>query len=250
MIWVIAGTEKGRVVTERLLQSGYRVVATTSTSFGSSLISENENLLLRHGALDSSGMENLVKEHGIKLIIDASHPYSEEVKYNVHHAAEKMGIPILELGRAQVSIAGAVEFDSYSGAADYVSEKKGNVLLTIGSKNIRYFHERGKQKIYARVLPVESSLAACADAGFPPDRIIAMQHTFSLEFEKALMKEFQIKYLVTKESGVEGGVIEKTEAAIQSGIEIIVIKRPVTGGVSTYFDIDEIIAKTGEIING
>lgn len=250
MIWVIAGTEKGRILVEKLLDSGYNVLATTSTSYGSSLITKRDNLTLRDGALDRRGMEGIVRELEVKLIMDASHPYSEEVKGNARHVSEKTGIPLLELGRIEVSIPGAVEFDSFSEAADYLSVKEGNVLLTIGSKNVRYFHETEKQKIYARVLPLESSVAECAEAGFTPDRIIAMKHAFSLEFEKAVMNEFDIKFLVTKESGIEGGIIEKTEAATQSGIEIVVIKRPAVVNTSIYFEIDKMIKRADEILNG
>lgn len=250
MIWVIAGTEKGRALTERLNESGYHVVVTTSTSYGSSLIDGRKNVLIRHGELDSAGMEGLVEELGVRLIIDASHPFSEGVKRNLLGVTEKTGTPLLELGRAPVSIPGAVLFDTFQDAADYLKGKDGNVLLTIGSRNLKYFHESGTGKMYARVLPVENSMAACAEAGFTPDRILAMKHPFSREFEKALMKELGIRYLVTKESGAEGGVLEKTGAALESGLEVIVIKRPASLSENVYFDIEQIVKKAGEILNG
>ena len=250
MIWVIAGTEKGRLLAERLSDSGYAVIATTSTSYGSSLFGERKNLEIRYGALDKDGMMKLIDESGVKLMIDSTHPYAEEVKENARYVSEKTAVPLLELGRVNVEIPGAVEFNSYSDAADYLRMKEGNVLLTIGSKNTGYFRESAGQKIYARVLPVESSVAACREAGYTPDRIIAMKHPFSLEFEKALMKELDIKYLVTKESGFEGGVVEKTGAAIQCGVEIVVIRRPEHAAENIFFDIDEIIIRAGEILNG
>ena len=106
------------------------------------------------------------------------------------------------------------------------------------------------QKVYARILPLVSSLSLCIDEGYAPDRIIAMKHAFSIDFEKALIKELDIKYLVTKESGAEGGIVEKGEAAIQSGIEVIVIKRPQRSGAEIFFDMDKLIIRTGEILNG
>jgi precorrin-6x reductase len=247
---VIAGTEKGRILIGKLLLSGYNVLATTATSYGSSLIAPDENLTIIDFPLDKSEMKKIAEEYKVRLIIDASHPYSEEVKNNALHVSETTGITLLELGRAHVVIPGAAEFDSYSGAADYLLGKDGNVLLTIGSKNLKYFREREKQKIYARILPLESSLLLCAQSGFVPERIIAMKHIFSTDFEKALMREFDIKYLVTKESGTEGGIMEKAEAAAQSGVEIIVIKRPVREPDNIFFNMDEIIIRAGEIVNG
>jgi precorrin-6A/cobalt-precorrin-6A reductase len=247
---VIAGTAMGRVLIEKLLVSGYNVLATTATSYGSSLITPDKNLHIKSIPLDKSGMKKLADEFKVRLIIDASHPYSEEVKKNVQYVSKTECIPLLEFGRGPVVIPGAAEFDSYSAAADYLHGKDGNVLLTIGSKNLNFFKESEAQKIYARVLPLESSLSLCAQSGFFPERIIAMKHTFSVEFEKALMKEFHIKYLVTKESGIEGGVTEKTEAAVQSGIEIIVINRPVRELDNVFYNIDELILMAGIIING
>ncbi len=250
MIWVIAGTEKGRVLIEKLLASDYNVLATTATTYGGSLIIPDKNLHMKDTPLDKSEMTKLALELKVRLIIDASHPYSEEVKKNALHVSETIGIPLLELGRFPVNVPGSLEFNSYSDAADYLSGREGNVLLTIGSKNIRYFRETEKQKIFARVLPLDSSLALCAQSGFLPERIIAMKHTFSVDFEKALIREFDIKYLVTKESGAEGGVVEKAEAASQSGVVIIVIRRPVRETENIFYNIDELILRAGEIIHG
>ena len=146
---MIAGTEKGRLLSEKLSDSGYSVVATTSTSYGSSLFAERKNLVIRSGALNKDGMMALVKELDVKLIIDSSHPYAEEVKENVQYISESTGVPVVELGRMSVRVHGAVEFDSYTDAADYLRGKMGNVLLTIGSKNAGCFRETENQKIAA-----------------------------------------------------------------------------------------------------
>ena len=126
----------------RLIDEGHSVVATTATEYGSSLFSKMENLIVRHGALDRQGMDELIDEFGIKLSIDASHPYSGEVKSNSGYISVKRGIPLLELGRESVAVQGAVEFSAYGEAADYISHREGNVLLAIGSKNVGYFRGR------------------------------------------------------------------------------------------------------------
>ena len=53
-----------------------------------------------------------------------------------------------------------------------------------------------------------------------------MQGPFSLEMNRALIRQFDIKYLVTKESGRTGGFLEKIKAAEAEGITACVIGNP------------------------
>jgi precorrin-6A/cobalt-precorrin-6A reductase len=250
VIWVIGGTEKSRLLIERLLASGYQVLATTVTAYGASLLSGDENLTVRQGAIDAANMMKLVDEYRIRLIVDASHPYAEEVKRNVAYVSVEKEIPLLELGRQPVEVPGAVYCKNYIAAAEYVKEKEGNILLAIGSRNLKYFRETGCQKIFARVLPLQQSIAQCTEAGFTPDRIIAMQYTASVAFEMALMQELSVRYMITKESGAEGGLPEKADAAKQLGVEVIVIQRPARSDAELFFDIDALLTRTEEILHG
>jgi len=53
-----------------------------------------------------------------------------------------------------------------------------------------------------------------------------MQGPFSKELNKALYDHYGVNVMVTKESGKEGAVDEKVEAALEKGIEVIMIRRP------------------------
>ena len=53
-------------------------------------------------------------------------------------------------------------------------------------------------RLYPRVLPTPEGIAACEAANVPHRNIIAMQGPFSLALNKALITQFQIRYLVTK----------------------------------------------------
>ncbi|MBQ2670018.1 MAG: precorrin-6A/cobalt-precorrin-6A reductase, partial [Clostridia bacterium] len=81
-------------------------------------------------------------------------------------------------------------------------------------------------RAYARVLPTEESIGLCIDAGFKKERIIRAKPPFSKEENGALIREKNIKYLVTKRTGKSGGFMEKVEAARENGAECIIINRP------------------------
>ena len=76
------------------------------------------------------------------------------------------------------------------------------------------------------------SIEACEKAGLEHKNIIGMFGPFSTEMNEVLIKEFNIKYLVTKNSGSKGGFMEKIEAAANTGIKVILIDRPVEQGYS------------------
>ena len=72
--------------------------------------------------------------------------------------------------------------------------------------------------------------AAAVQAGVeyrrPHRNIIAMQGPFSLAMNKALITQFQIRYLVTKDGGAAGGFAEKVQAAADTGAQLVVLRRP------------------------
>lgn len=57
-----------------------------------------------------------------------------------------------------------------------------------------------------------------------------MQGPFSEALNLALIRQFQIKYLVTKDGGRNGGFSEKAAAAAAGGATLIVLRRPADSG--------------------
>jgi precorrin-6x reductase len=83
-----------------------------------------------------------------------------------------------------------------------------------------------QQRLYIRILPLPSSLEAVGKFNIPPHRIIAISSPLSMEMNRAIMKEYDIKTVVTKESGEAGGLPEKIQAASSLNIKLLVIERP------------------------
>jgi precorrin-6A/cobalt-precorrin-6A reductase len=94
------------------------------------------------------------------------------------------------------------------------------------------------------VLPAVYSIKKCLELGIPNENIVAMQGTFSSEFNKALMAEFNVDVVITKESGESGGTLSKLEAAAQLEIPVVMVKRPEIKQLKkskVYSDIPELI---------
>jgi precorrin-6A/cobalt-precorrin-6A reductase len=79
-----------------------------------------------------------------------------------------------------------------------------------------------------------------------------MEGTFSSRFNGILMEEFQIKVVLTKESGQSGGTMSKIQAALDQEVPVVVVMRPkieelkgklVFGEVDLL--VDEVISRCG-----
>ena len=121
---------------------------------------------------------------------------------------------------------------SAADAAAYLFGTKGNILLTTGSKELGAYAEIPRERMYVRVLPTHDSIAACEAADVPHRNIIAMFGPFSQRMNEAMLEQYHISYLVTKEAGRNGGFEEKLRAAKRCGVKAIVIRRPEDSGVT------------------
>ena len=100
------------------------------------------------------------------------------------------------------------------------------------------------ERLYPRVLPTLESIAACEAANIPHRNIIAMQGPFSFALNQAMMEQFHIRWLVTKDGGAAGGFDEKAAAASAAGAQLVVIRRPPEQGETAF----EVLKRCKEMI--
>ena len=110
-------------------------------------------------------------------------------------------------------------------AVSYLQSTEGNVLATTGSKQVDELCklEDFARRVYLRILPSEEMKAKCLALGFLPEHIICAQGPFSRKSNECILREYDIKYLLTKQSGKTGGYPEKAEAAHNCGVELVVL---------------------------
>lgn len=241
MIWMIGGTKNAIDICRLLLAKGYPMVVSVTTDYGRQLATLTGAEVIQ-GKLNAADMDGLIISRKVSLIVDASHPFAAEVSQNAISAAQRNGIAYVRFERPN-PVYEATYVADYAGAVDYLLMTTGNILLTTGSKNIDKFMPLGVDRLFARVLSSSDSIVMCEQAGLEASRIIGLSGVCSVELNAALMTQFNIRYLVTKESGVDGGVGEKVEAARRVGAEVVIIKRPKIHYPEIYSDQDSLIAQ-------
>ena len=224
-VLLFGGTGEGRALAEWLLAEGIPHTVCVATEYGETLLPPGAEA--RVGRMEQAEMEELMRAGGYALAVDATHPYAVAVTENIRSAAEAAGLPCLRLVRQAAGEEGCLRAADMAAAAQRLKELPGNVLLTTGSKELHHFAVPGlAERCYPRVLPMLDSLERCLTLGFPPKNIICMQGPFSKELNVALLRQYRIKTLVTKDTGGYGGFREKAEAAREAGCALLVVERP------------------------
>ena len=157
-----------------------------------------------------------------------------EVSKNIRAMCEKADIPCVRVLR-EGSAGGenAVWVKNIKEAAAYLADKKGNILITTGSKELDPYTRIPdyRRRCFLRVLSTKEAVEHAVSKGFEGKHLIAMQGPFSEGMNEQLLVHVKARYLVTKDSGKIGGFQEKMEAARKAGAVPVVIGRPQERGI-------------------
>lgn len=231
-IVIFSGTTEGRELSRRLSKLGAELCVCVATEYGSEEQGTLPGVTTRVGPLTAEKKRELLSDAA--LCVDATHPYATHVTASIREACRQAGCEYRRLLRAgsEIGAQDALLFDSAAQAADYLKTTQGNILLTTGAKELERYRELDSARLYPRILPSHESLAACEALGIPHRNIIAMQGPFSRQLNEALIRQYRIAWLVTKDGGAPGGFSEKAEAARAAGAGLIVLRRPPETGES------------------
>ena len=235
-ILIFGGTTEGRLLARELSRRGLPAWVSVATPLGAEELSGLPGITPLVGRKTAGEMAGLLQ--GFSRCVDATHPYAAEVSANIRTACAEAGVPLRRLLRDPGGSFTGIRVDSPEEAAACLSERAGNILLAIGAKGLPAFAGLDPTRLYPRVLPVEESLAACRRAGIPTRNIIALHGPFSRALNAAILEQYRIRWMVTKDGGAAGGFGEKLAAARDAGAELVIIGRP----EETGDDLEDVLA--------
>lgn len=230
-ILIFSGTTEGRTLAIRLSKSKIYCDVCVATEYGQEVMPTSKYIKVIKGRMTSKDMSQLIINGNYDACIDATHSYATIVSDNINESVEKVGIPLLCLKRQVLEYKEDCLIEGCKDVCECIEKLKeidGNILLTTGSKNLLEFceNESIRKRIIARVLPGIESIELCKESGLLGKQIIAMQGPFSVTLNEALIKEYNIKVMVTKASGTVGGMDSKLEAAKRCKIPCLIIEPP------------------------
>ena len=229
-VLLFAGTSEGRALAEACAGQPVTLYVSVVTAYGEELIPPAENVRVLAGRKDAAAIRALIAETGAKLLIDATHPYADHVTGTLQSVCAETGTEYLRLLRAEehAGTGECVFVKDTAEAVAYLNGTEGNVLLTVGSKELpAYTQVRDfADRLFARILPLPDGVAQSAALGYKGKHLICMQGPFTEELNAAMLRALDCRYLVTKDTGAAGGFPEKVAAARRCGVTVVVVARP------------------------
>ena len=205
---------------------------------------DSQQVTLHHGvritgAMTTDDIRRFCHEHDIRLIVDAAHPFAE----GLHRAVADTGLPVVRLETRVRGEKNAPDLTLCSDFDDAVRRlchdrpKRLLALTGVNSLSRLAGYWRGGGDMVARILRRQESLQKALAEGFPEEKLVYYEpeHTLpTVEEERALMERVECDAIITKQSGEEGGLPAKVEAAQALGLKIYVVKPPSLPAEWTY----------------
>jgi cobalt-precorrin-5B (C1)-methyltransferase len=214
MILVFGGTTEGRKAVEVLEEGGAPYFYSTKTG--------EQDITLQHGvridgALDEAAMMHFCTEHGIRMIVDAAHPFAALLHQTIAKTASALSLPVVRFERIYPPCDPAITWiDDYT----QIPRDIHSLLATTGVQSISKLKplEADGISIFYRILNRPSSIALALKQGATQAQLCYYDDPNDIPV--------QADAILLKESGLSGGFTEKVEAAKACGMRVIAIKRP------------------------
>lgn len=221
---VFSGTSEGREITEYLNNKGVETFVSVATEYGKDTMEDMAFVKIHSGRLEGYAMAEFIK--GCDFVIDATHPYAQNVTKNIVSICCDLNIEYIRLLREDIAFNNGITVNNIEEAVNYLKNTEGRIFVSTGSKELHFYSQIPdyKNRLVARVLPLEDSIEKIKDLGLK--NVIYGKGPFTYEENIEAFKKYSAKWLVTKSSGKNGGFEEKIEAAMALNMNIVVIKRP------------------------
>ena len=252
MILILGGTTEGRLAV--------RVADAAGSPYWYSTRGDLQQVECLHGthitgAMDEAAMTAFCAGHGIRLLVDAAHPFASELHRTVASVAESLDLPVVRVervypdfeagempgqaghdGRSQAGHDGCGQAAGHDSTvirwcddfADAMRQLEADgitrLLALTGVQTIGklrpYWSRHGDCRF--RILRREESLERAVREGFPAENLVYYEE----EDDAALIARLHPQAILTKESGESGGFPEKVAAARAAGIPVYAVRRP------------------------
>jgi len=171
----------------------------------------------------AEGLAEYLRAGGFDVLVDATHPFAQQISANAQSAASAVRIPLIAFSRPPWQpIAGDrwTNAGSLIAAAAALPREPSRVFLTVGRQSLIPFAVQPQHHYVIRVIDPPEIPAAMVNI-----EVVAGRGPFEIDAEIALLRAHRIDWLVTKNSGGKAASA-KLAAARALGIPVILVEQP------------------------
>ena len=239
-VLILGGTSEAYELAEKLVLEaggqGFRILTSLRGSTQTPRLPQGDHRIGGFGGVD--GLENFLREEEVSHVIDATHPFAEQISRNAVHACRSSQLPLIRLERPswepEFGDNWVLKLDLKS-AAEWLMNHPQRVLLTTGHRDLDVFRDAHESFFLIRTIEPVS-----LPEGFPDAENLIARGPFSKDEEIALTRSWKISLLLCKNSGGEAS-FAKLLAARELSIPVLMVKRPELPEVSQTESIDEVV---------
>ena len=227
MVLIFGGTTEGKRVAHLLDVIGQAYIYSTKTDAHQEV--KGKRIV---GAMNQGAIAQFCVDNGVKIIVDAAHPFAVELHSNIHQAALSLGIKVIRYDRVfpdYSACANVRYFESYDAVrTEVLSSGFQKILALTGVQTILLLKPVWEQKTcYFRILETPLSKQKARASGIDQDYIIPMNPKADDGALSHIVDDLEIDLMLSKESGESGLVETKISTAEQCGIPLWIVRRPV-----------------------
>jgi len=218
---LLGGTADGRCLAEVLHQHNINI---TYSIAGLVRMPQVACHVVSGGFSALGGLEHFIVEEKINAIVDATHPYAQNISIKAASAAKACHIPYWRFHRQEWQAQAEDDwlFVNHWQAALPVLAKKRSILLTAGQFEQELIDHLGNHSQQQQLLRT----AVAPKAVLPPTmKWLKAIGPFVYKDELALMQAHKIDALVSKNSGGDS-TVAKLQAARTLAVPVIMLQRP------------------------
>ncbi len=177
----------------------------------------------------AEGLARFIRQAGIDLLLDATHPYAARISHNAVAAADSSGIACWALRRPAWVAEPADDWREVADWAELVEALQPfqRPLFTLGREPLQHLDEIPAGQFWTlRALDQYPATERC--------EVIGARGPFHLEDERALFERRAIDVLISKNSG-SSATEPKLQVARERSLPVLILKRPVLPAATREF---------------
>lgn len=221
-VLILGGTTEASALA-RLLAGDARFEATLSLA-GRTASPKAQPIATRIGGFGGvAGLGQWLRDEATDAVIDATHPYADQISANAVAACAQSGVPLASIVRPAWTPQHGDTWQivpNAEAAAVALGQTPRRVFLSLGRFDLHAFVTAPQHHYIARSVDPPQQLA------LPPDvRFLLARGPFDLDAEARLLVVEKIEVIVSKNSGGTA-TYPKIEAARDLGLPVVMIARP------------------------